>query len=221
MNMQIYFRHIFLLRIKGTKFASIMIYYNYMNNKYSGRNASRSFFVGFILCAVFLVPQLLDAQVSAEAEKAFQEARIQILKNRQNPVNFSLPLLNGREAALSSYKGKVIILNFWATWCPPCRAEMPSMETLYQRLKNQGLEILAVDIGEDSDTVQKFIKSNPYTFPVLLDNGGKLSSQYGVSAIPTTYILDREGKIIARIVGSIQWDNPKVIAAFEALLKSR
>jgi peroxiredoxin len=95
------------------------------------------------------------------------------------------------------------------------------METLYQRFKNQGLEILAVDMGERRDKVQQFITDNRYTFPVLLDSEKKFSSQYGVTAIPTTYILDREGKIIGRITGSIQWDDPKVIAAFEALLKSR
>ena len=173
------------------------------------------------LCMIFTIPRQLEAQVSEEAEKIFKETGIRILKNRQDPINFTLPLLGGRNASLSSYKGKVVILNFWATWCPPCRAEMPSMETLYQRFKNQGLEILAVDLGEERSEVQQFINNNRYTFPVLLDLDGKNITRYGVSGIPTTYILDREGKIIARIVGSIQWDNPKIIAAFEALLKSR
>ena len=181
----------------------------------------RNIIACIVFCAAFLAATRIDAQVSQEAETAFQQARMRILKDRKNPLNFTLPLLSGGNAALSSYKGKVVILNFWATWCPPCRAEMPSMETLYKRLKSQGLEMLAVDIGEDQAVVQQFIKNNNYTFPVLLDKDAKVSTQYGVSAIPTTYILDREGKIISMIVGSIQWDDPKVIAAFEALLKSR
>jgi len=173
-----------------------------------------------ILLLSFLA-QNAEAQLSPEVEKAFNEAKLPVVKERTNPALFSLPLLNGGNASLSSYKGKVVILNFWATWCPPCRAEMPSMETLYQRFKNQGLEILAVDIGEIPSKVQQFISQNAYTFPVLLDKDNKISSQYGIRAIPTTYIIDREGRIISMIVGSIRWDNPKVIAAFEALLKSR
>jgi len=171
--------------------------------------------------ALAFLPPLAEAQVSPEAERAFLEAKIRIVKDRKEPANFTLPLLNGGNAALSSYRGKVVILNFWATWCPPCRAEMPSMETLYQRLKNQGLEILAVDIGEDAAAVQQFTRNNHYTFPVLLDRERTASSPYGITAIPTSFIIDREGKIIAMIVGSIRWDDPKVIAAFDALLKSR
>jgi thiol-disulfide isomerase/thioredoxin len=190
-------------------------------NYFWDRCVFRGFIAVFFLCMIFIIPQQLEAQVSSEAEKAFREAGIRILKNKQNPVNLTLPLLGGGNGSLSSYKGKVVILNFWATWCPPCRSEMPSMETLYQHFKNQGLQILAVDMSEERDVVQQFVRSNRYTFPVLLDIDGKVGSQYGISAIPTTYILDREGKIIGRIVGSIRWDNPKVITAFEELLKSR
>ena len=182
-------------------------------------NFFRGFFVFFVFASVF--PFCLEAQVSAEAEKAFRDARIQVLKDRINPTDFSLPLLSGGTTSLSSHIGKVVILNFWATWCPPCRQEMPSMETLYQRFKSQGLEILAVDIGEEESTVRRFIRDNRYTFPVPLDKDSKVSRRYGVSAIPTTFILDREGKIIARVAGSIMWDTPQVIAAFDALLLSR
>jgi peroxiredoxin len=173
-----------------------------------------------ILLEALLVPGQAGAQVSAEAERTLKEAKIRVLKPR-DPVQFSLPLLPGGNAALSAYKGKVVVLNFWATWCPPCRAEMPSMETFYRRFKSQGLEILAVDGGEDAATVRQFIQQNGYTFPVLLDRDNAVNSRYGVSAIPTTYILDRNGSIIATVVGSIRWDDPKVTAAFDALLKSR
>jgi peroxiredoxin len=162
-----------------------------------------------------------SAQVSSETERTLRDAGISILKERRNPIDFSLPLLTGGNASLSSYRGKVVLLNFWATWCPPCRAEMPSMEVLYQRLKNQGLEILAVDLGEDTATVQQFIRNNPYTFPVLLDRNNRIGSQYGARSIPTTFVIDREGKIIGGVVGAIRWDEPKLIAAFDAVLKSR
>ena len=186
---------------------------------------SKGLFWGFIaigvIAAVFLIPQHVKAQVSTEAEKAFRDAELNLLNKQADPVDFTLPLLNGGNAVLSSYRGKVVILNFWATWCPPCRAEMPSMETLYQRLKSQGLEILAVDLREDKATVQQFIRNNRFTFPVPLDEDGKVGSRYGISAIPTSFIINREGKIVSKIVGSISWDNPKVITAFETLLKGR
>ena len=179
------------------------------------------YFIFYIGVVFFLVPHLIYTQVSSEAKQAFQTANVRILEQRINPIDFTLPLLNGETVSLSDYKGKVVILNFWATWCPPCRAEMPSMETLYQRFKAQGLEILAVDIGEDNATVQRFINNNRYTFPVLMDTNKRVSTLYGIEAIPTSYIIDREGKIIAKITGSIHWDTPRIIAAFDALLKSK
>jgi thiol-disulfide isomerase/thioredoxin len=159
--------------------------------------------------------------ISPDIAKAFANAGIPVLRQRANPIDFSLPLLNGRTAKLSAYKGKVVLLNFWATWCPPCRAEMPSMETFYQRFKDQGLEILAVNGGEDTATVQDFLQNNRYSFPVLMDTRNEVNGIYEIKAIPTTFILDREGKIIVMIVGSLRWDDPKIIAAMETLLKSR
>jgi len=180
---------------------------------------------------LFLVPQLIsaqrtdaqrtDAQISQETATLLRNAKIQVVNQRTDPHAFSLPMLTGGIAALSDFKGRIVILNFWATWCPPCRAEMPSMENLYQRFRDQGLEILAVDIGEDENTIRRFINNNKYTFPVLLDTNKRISNSYGIEAIPTTYILDREGKIIARVVGSISWDSAQAIAAFDALLNNR
>jgi len=174
----------------------------------------------FALCAAFLIflPSQAEAQVSPEAARALRNANIQVLE--QDTINFTLPLLAEGNATLSSYRGKVVILNFWATWCQPCRTEMPSMEILYQRFNAQGLEILAVDIGESASSVQQFIRRAGYTFPVILDRANRVSTVYQVEAIPTTYIIDREGKIIGKVIGSIMWDNPRVIAAIDALLRS-
>ncbi|MDR0502447.1 MAG: TlpA family protein disulfide reductase [Treponema sp.] len=176
-----------------------------------------------LLCSTFIIfpAQKVNAQVSAEAARLLNNARIQVLNQRVDSRDFTLPLLDGSAAALSSYRGNVVILNFWATWCPPCRSEMPSMETLYKRFKDQGLEILAVDIGENLNTVRQFIKTNNYTFPVMLDSKSQISGIYGIEAIPATFIIDREGKIIGRVTGSIHWDTAQVFSAFEALLKSR
>jgi thiol-disulfide isomerase/thioredoxin len=178
-------------------------------------------FVALVGVAVFVKPVPGAAQsVPASVVKAFADAGIPVPGNKIDPIDFTLPLLNGANQKLSDLKGKVVFLNFWATWCPPCRQEMPSMETLYQRFKGQGLEILAVDCQEESRDVSAFMRRNRLTFPAALDESGAVSGNYGIEAIPTTYIIDRSGKIILKVVGSLNWNNQKIIAAFETLLKS-
>ena len=177
----------------------------------------------FVFCAIFLiVVHNAEAQVSPEAMRLLRNARIQVMNQAMEPPqDFTLPFLNGESASLSSFKGKVVLLNFWATWCPPCRAEMPSMETLYQRFNSRGFEILAVNLRETPAVVRQFIQNGGYTFPIMMDRDGRTGAIYGIEAIPTSFIIDRQGKIIGRLVGSIHWDTPQVIAAFEALLNSR
>jgi peroxiredoxin len=171
--------------------------------------------------AAFVKPAPAAAQaVPPSVVKAFADAGLPVPGNRTDTIDFTLPLLDGTNQKLSDLKGNVVFLNFWATWCPPCRQEMPSMETFYQRFKGRGLEVLAVDCQEEARDVSAFMRRNRLTFPAALDTSGEVSGDYGVSAIPTTYIIDRSGKIILKVVGSRSWDNPKIIAAFEALLTS-
>jgi thiol-disulfide isomerase/thioredoxin len=151
--------------------------------------------------------------------KAFEGTKIQVASEGLDPVDFTLPLLDGTKTTLSQYKGKVVFLNFWATWCGPCRSEMPSMEAVYQRLKSRGFEILAVNLGESRDKVSAFMNENKLNFPAVLDERQITGSQYSVRAIPTTYIIDRRGLIIARLVGSVNWNTSKIIAAIEAVLQ--
>jgi thiol-disulfide isomerase/thioredoxin len=159
--------------------------------------------------------------IAAEVAKAFADAGLPVLKDSVRPIEFTLPLLEGGvEQKLSDFKGKVVFLNFWATWCGPCRVEMPSMETLYNKYKDQGLEVLAVNIQEQQSDVAAFMKNNKLSFPAALDRSGDVSKRYGVQAIPTTYIIGRDGKIICRVTGSLSWDNPKILTAFETLLKN-
>lgn len=118
-------------------------------------------------------------------------------------MDFKLKDLNGKEVSLSDYKGKKVFLNFWATWCPPCKAEMPEMEKLYQETKDSDLVILAVNLDEDKDTVQKFMSSNKYNFPVLLDIDNIVASKYEVISIPTSFFIDKEGNIDDKHIGSM------------------
>ncbi|MDR2143927.1 MAG: TlpA family protein disulfide reductase [Treponema sp.] len=183
-----------------------------------------NFFKKLRLC-VFLV--LCSAVLWAESPSqtvvaAFTGAGLRPERELKALPGFSAPLANVPGAAgvarLENYRGKVLFLNLWATWCGPCRAEMPSMEKLYQRFKDKGLEILAVNIQEQKTDVEVFMRRNKLSFPVVLDEDGRIARQYGVMGIPTSYVLDRQGRVILRLVGSINWDDPQIFAAFEALL---
>jgi thiol-disulfide isomerase/thioredoxin len=135
-------------------------------------------------------------------------------------TDFTLQTLEGNKVSLSSYRGKLVFLSFWATWCGPCKQELPSMQALYDKLKGKGFTVVAVDLAEDSKTVKEFVKANGMTFPVLLDTDGKVGGTYEARSIPTNYLLDRDGKILARIVGydGTEWTSPERVALFEKLL---
>ena len=118
---------------------------------------------------------------------------------------FTLKDINGKTHSLSDYRGKMILLNFWATWCHPCRQEMPSMQKMYENCDRERFEILAVNAKEDAVTVRAFAKKNGYTFPILLDPDYKISGMYRVSAIPITYLIDKDRNIIGRVCGAQEW----------------
>ena len=160
-----------------------------------------------------------DNLPESEMVNAFIKARVPLLKSKVSSRNFSLPLLaQSTEQKLSDLRGSVVFLNFWATWCGPCRAEMPSMESLYNKYKEKGFVMLAVNCGEKTEDVLTFRDEYNFSFPIALDDDGKVSTSYGVQAIPTTFIIDRDGNIIARLVGSIDWDTPEFHTALELLL---
>lgn len=145
---------------------------------------------------------------------------LEVAKKPLKPVEFELESLNGEFEKLTSFKGRVVFLNFWATWCGPCRIEMPSMERLYKTLKNEGLEIVAVNSRESKRQVQRFVDEYKLTFPVLLDETGQVGAAYGARFIPITYLLDRNGNIFARAMGAKEWDTLEILAVFREILKN-
>jgi thiol-disulfide isomerase/thioredoxin len=173
-----------------------------------------------ILFAVLIVPVHAQSNANpAEINAAFSRANLPLLRKSVPIMDFTLPTLDGKNVTLSALKGSVVFLNFWATWCPPCRAEMPSMEVLYQRYRGKGLVFLAVDIGEERGDVAEFMDTLGLSFPAALDSSGSVGGRYGVRGIPTTFIIDRQGQIILSTVGGRQWDTPAVFSAFDLLLK--
>ena len=138
---------------------------------------------------------------------------------RQSAPDFVSENLRGGNTGLADYEGKIVLLNFWATWCMPCRAEMPGMETLWQKYKEQGLVVAAVSVDEGSrGRIETFSKLFDLSFPILLDPESKVSDLYKVSNMPTSFLIDRNGKIISRIVGTEEWASPEAIQLVEKLL---
>lgn len=139
----------------------------------------------------------------------------------QPAPDFTLPMLNGGEARLSDYKGKIVFLNIWATWCGPCREEMPSMEKLYQDLKGRDFEILAVSIdAQGSAAVAPFVKEHKLSFPILIDSQSKIGRLYKTTGIPETFIIDKNGIIVSKVIGYRNWFDPEVVQTFKTLSQS-
>jgi peroxiredoxin len=133
---------------------------------------------------------------------------------------FVLPGLGGTPVHLSDHRGRVVLLNFWATWCPPCRAEMPSMEKLYQAYRDRGLVILAIS-GDRAGTqvVESFVEELGLTFLIVLDPADEVFAQYGVRGLPTSYLLDRRGRIVSAEAGARDWNSKAARQVVEALLR--
>lgn len=160
-----------------------------------------------------------DSPSGSRSEPNLGSLGFQTPKEDLQAIDFNLKDLTGRPSSLSAYKGKVVFLNFWATWCGPCRAEIPSMEQLYTELKDEGLAIVAVNSQEPLEQVSAFVEDTGMSFPVLLDSTGKVGAAYGVRAIPTTYIIDPQGAIRGRMVGTRDWYSPEIISVVKELCR--
>ena len=136
-----------------------------------------------------------------------------------NAPQFSIPSLDGHELALKDYQGKYLLVNFWATWCGPCKVEMPSLESLYRKFNKRNFAMIAVsnDIF-GAQVVEPYIQAQNFTFPVGLDPKLKASNQFGVISLPTTFLIDPQGKIIGVLNGAENWVDPKTLLYFDQLL---
>ena len=124
----------------------------------------------------------------------------------------------GKPGHLSDFKGKIVVLIFWATWCPPCVEETPSLNRLHQYIASRGGLVLGVSIDEDGGAYEEFLKDHGVLFPTSREPSKKTAKDYGTSIYPETYIIDRHGKIARKIIGEQQWDSPEMLAYFDALL---
>ena len=137
--------------------------------------------------------------------------------------DFALKDADGKLHRLSESRGKVVMVNFWATWCPPCRREMPSMQRAWEKLQGGNFEMYAVNVGEDEDTIFGFTFSTgvELTFPILLDRDAHIIKAWPVVALPTSFVIDPQGRIVYRAVGGREWDDPQLLRQIRKLMDNK
>ncbi len=166
----------------------------------------------------FVLALIFASSVFAMSERNLPDRKFGSTKGKYQ--DFYLMDLDGVYTRLSESKGKVVFLNFFATWCPPCRNEMPSMQKLHDKMKGSDFEMIAVSVDRGgSDRVKDFIRKNGYTFKVLLDGDGSAAKKYSVSSIPATFIIDKEGNVVHRAIGERDWGNDPVVSELKKLTK--
>lgn len=167
------------------------------------------------LSLLLLLPALAWAQARTDLTTT-----LTTVAPRTVAKDFALKDLDGKIQHLKDYRGKVVLLNFWGSWCPPCRREMPSMERLYQALKDQPFTILAVNQAESVDMVFAYtseIEPAP-TFPMLLDTDEKIPPRWGVRGLPASFIIDKQGRVAYRAMGGREFDHPDIKGKIDALI---
>ncbi len=159
----------------------------------------------FLSCLILLSPHLYAAPLMTA------------LADKPVAPPFKLVDMDGKTHQLSDYKGQPVIINFWATWCPPCREELPSMNRGWAKIKSQGIAMLAINVGEDDDTIFTFTGDYPIDFTVLLDQSGDVINQWPIKGLPTTFVIDPQGRIVYRAIGGREWDAEELLNMVRAL----
>lgn len=166
---------------------------------------------------LFLVCLLSATLVNAAPPLGYKMSEV---KAMPQVMQFTLPDIDEEQHSFSDFKGQVILINFWATWCPPCVREMPSIERLHQKYKNRGFKVIAINQFENEDIVFEFtgrLSLEP-TFLILLDRESRVSESFKVKGLPSTYLIDKKGRIRYKAIGGREFDHPEVEKLIDLLL---
>jgi peroxiredoxin len=151
-----------------------------------------------------------------EIQDLIKKASLQ--KVNEKAIDFTLPDIDGNNITLSSLKGKVVVINFFAEWCGPCKSEMPSLQRMYDRCKESDFVFLAINVGDPPQEAKNYAEKAELTFPILCDKDSSVAASYGAQSIPLTYIIDKTGTVVAGGVGARSWDKPAIYDILDALL---
>jgi thiol-disulfide isomerase/thioredoxin len=168
----------------------------------------------------FLQLDLFAETENRELERLFKEMGVLQIPPAADPVEIQLKDQNGRLTNLSEFRGKIVFINLWTTWCLACVIEMPSMEKLHQKFKDKDFAMVGINLQESDSTVLQFFKEHKLTFTTLLDSTGDVGTAFRIRGIPTTFILDKNGIIIGKVLGPREWDSRDSFALFEYLTDS-
>jgi peroxiredoxin len=175
----------------------------------------------FFRCLSVILILLFSFSFTAEGgeDDFYSKIKINPIKGNKKAPDFSLKDLNGKEVEIKQFKGKIIFLNFWATWCGPCKEEMPGMELLHRQFKEKNFVLLTISVDyEGIKPVQEFINKHHYTFPVLLDPKGETLDLFEVKGIPTTFLIDKKGKMVGKAIGPRDWKSVEVVSLLNLLI---
>jgi len=162
-------------------------------------------------CDKFAKNEVADKMSENEIKVFLAENYFEVPTEDRSPVDFSYFLLDGTYEQYEKNFGKIIFLNFWATWCLPCKKEMPDIEALHRLMKNEEFRILAINLGEKSKKVGKFVEKYSYTFDIIVDEEKKVINKLKILGIPTTFVLDKEGQILGKLMGPKKWNDPTFV----------
>jgi peroxiredoxin len=172
---------------------------------------------------LLLVTGLIQSVYADEKRPAYvdnnrQQTLFPIKKPFMAP-DFNLKGEDGKSYKLSDYRGQVVVLNFWTSWCPPCRYEFPAMERAWQKVKGKGVQFLAINMGEDEIAIWEFTGKYPVTFPLPMDRDGTVTKKYPVIGLPTTYVISAKGLVTHRAIGTREWEHPELLQKLYELKK--
>lgn len=165
---------------------------------------------------VFLV-MLGVVMMGANAMAQSANTGLSPVAGRPLAPDFQLTNLDGELVRLSDFKGEVVVVNFWATWCPPCRAEMPSMQHAWDKLQDQDVMLLAIHVGGNEDKIWSFVGDYEINFPILIDADSSVADAWPMKGLPSTFVIDPQGRIAYRAIGGREWDDADILAIIFAL----
>jgi peroxiredoxin len=175
-----------------------------------------------LLAFFFLLVGVVQVRVACAAAVDFSVIpKLEEVKDHPAAPEFTLTNPDGKPVSLKDYRGKLVFLNFWATWCTYCKGEMPAMERLYREFKNKGFVILAVNVKDKKPDAMAFAKELKITYPIAMDPTGDIGLLYGAWGMPATYLIDEKGAVLARLWGPADWYSPAARNLIQSLLNKK
>lgn len=162
----------------------------------------------------------MSAQTASDHQQLdnlFRDVGVLKIPHVTRPVEIVLNDMSGKEVKLSDFRGKIVFLNFWATWCPSCRDEMPSMQKLHNMFQDKDMAMVTINLQESPERVKEYFNELKLSFPALLDEKAEVAARFGITALPTTFILDKSGRVLGKAVGFRNWESKESIALFKEL----